>query len=112
MRILSCTAIGCLLAAAAPAADYAVLHTGARIRAERWESVGDRVRLHTEGGKIELPSAAVARFEPIEASGAEPKPVERPKPEPDKSIEELVDELAERAKLHPALVHSVISPAA
>lgn len=89
-----------------------MLQTGARIRAERSETVGDRVRLHTAGGSIELPAAAVARFEPIAEipSGEVPKS-EPPPPEPPKerSIDELVDELAERARLHPALVHSVIS---
>lgn len=110
MRILSCAALGCLLAAGLPAAQYAVLHTGARIRAERCENLGERVRLHTAGGMIELPAATIARYEPIAERAApeapQPTPAQAPK---ERTVAELVDEFAERARLHPALVHSVIA---
>ncbi len=111
--ILSQARLVCLLALVASsvlAADYAVLKTGFRIRAQSHERIGEKIRLHTRnGGRVDLAADAIARFEPIE----EPLPVdlvEEPRPAPaPKSLDQVVNELAAAMSLHPALVHSVIA---
>ncbi len=111
MRILSYCALLCLAAAAAlPAAELALLSSGATLRIERHEARGDRIRLYTSAdGFVELPAAAVAGFQPIaqgEPKASEAAPRTTP-PEP--SLDELVDDLAAEFGLHPALIHSVIA---
>ncbi len=110
MKILSYAVLVCLLAVTAQAAEYAVLHTGARILAESRQTVGARVRLVTAGGgTIEIPASAVARFEPAETPpSTATNPPSKPA-EPEKTLDQLIDEFANRARLHPALVHSVIA---
>ena len=93
------------------AGEYAVLTSGFRLRAERHETVGDRLRLITkDGGVIELPAASVVRFEqedfvpPVSEAPATEK-------SPDYSregLDNLVAQLGRQLQLHPALVHSVI----
>ena len=93
------------------AGEYAVLTTGFRLRAERHEIAGDRVRLiGKDGGVIELPASSVVRFEEEDFV---PLAVEKPAPEkvPDYSregLDKLVAQLGRQLQLHPALVHSVI----
>jgi len=93
------------------AAEYAVLTTGFRLRAERHETAGDRVRLIVkDGGVIEVPASSVVRFE---AEDFVPAPVEKPVLDqaPDysrKGLDKLVTQLGKQLQLHPALVHSVI----
>ena len=93
------------------AGEYAVLTTGFRLRAERHETVDDRVRLiDKDGGVIELPASSVVRFEEEDFV---PVAVEEPAPEkaPDYSregLDNLVTQLGRQLQLHPALVHSVI----
>jgi len=93
------------------AAEYAVLTTGFRLRAERHETAGDRVRLIAKDGSVtELPASSVVRFE---ADDFVPAPVEKPvlEPAPDysrKGLDKLVTQLGRQLQLHPALVHSVI----
>lgn len=95
-------------AASATAAEYAVLHTGARILAERVERSGGGVTLHTSsGGRIGLPLSAVAHFEPAERA-PEPEPA-TPAPKAEPTLDELILELAERERIHPDLIESVIS---
>ena len=55
-----------LLLAALPAAggEYALLASGARLRADRHEFEGGKVRLYTGGGYIELNADQVTGFEP------------------------------------------------
>jgi len=91
------------------AAEYAVLHTGARILAERVERTSDSVVLYTEsGGRIALPAVAVARFEPAE-SAPKPEPARPVETKPEPTLDELLLELAERERIHPDLIESVIS---
>ena len=54
------------LAALAPCAraDYIVLQTGQRIHVDRYEQVGDSLRLTTAGGTLEIPASAVVRVDP------------------------------------------------
>ena len=99
-----------LVASSVLAADYAVLKTGFRIRTESHERIGDKIRLHTgAGGRVDLAADAVVGFDPIEDA----PPVDiveelEPSREP-KTLDQVVNELAEAMSLHPALVHSVIA---
>jgi len=112
VRILSQRAAACLatlfFAVSLGAAEYAVLRTGARILADRVERSGDQVVLHTpSGGRIGLPADAVARLEPAEATPPEEPPIVPSKKEP--TLDELILELAERERVHPDLIESVIA---
>jgi soluble lytic murein transglycosylase-like protein len=92
------------------AAEYAVLETGFRIRAERHEQVGAQVRLFLDnGGVIEFPASQVVGFEPLEyVAPVVPEPsVEAVQPLFD--LESAVKAIAEEHQLPEALVHSVIS---
>jgi soluble lytic murein transglycosylase-like protein len=64
--------LACALAAAGLVygGEWAVLGTGYTLRIERHEADGAQVRLYLNGGFVELPATAVARFE-----ADEPKPV-------------------------------------
>jgi hypothetical protein len=104
--VLSAVAVG----ASASAAEFAVLETGFRIRAERHEQVGSQVRLFLDnGGVIEFPASQVVGFEPLEyVAPAVPEPsVEVVQPLFD--LESAVKAIAEEHRLPEALVHSVIS---
>jgi len=61
-----------MLAVASPAfaGEYAVLHTGFRLRVDRHEIDGARVRLFSDGGLTEMPVSAVERFEAEETVSA------------------------------------------
>ncbi len=45
-------------------ADYAVFTTGMRMHISGYEKSGSNLRLHVEGGTVDVPAASVARFEP------------------------------------------------
>ena len=92
------------------AAEYAVLKSGFRLRAERHDISDGRVRLFTaDRGVVELPISSVVRFErddyvaPPVAAASEPAPIETRA-----QLDVLVARLGKELKLHPALVHSVI----
>ena len=108
-RPLRLVAAGLLAAGVALAGEYAVLHTGFRIAAERHETRGDQVRLYTgEGAFMDLPAAAVARFEPdgkIDPVGAPATAA----PAPDETLDAVVNRFSSDLGLPPALVHSVIA---
>ena len=111
MRILSHCAVLCLAGAfLAPAAELALLSSGATLRIERHEALGARLRLYTSAeGFVDLPASAVKGFETVLQADAPPPP---PKPQPkpvEKPLPELVDDLAAEFGLHPALIHSIIS---
>lgn len=106
----------CALAIPAFCGEHAILTTGLRLNADRHESGGGMVRLHTSTGVIELPESAVAGFEVDEYVAPPPaappalalaKPAAPPAPEPQKTPRELVEDAAARAGLPPAIVHSV-----
>jgi soluble lytic murein transglycosylase-like protein len=88
----------------------AVLHTGARLRADRIERDGGKVILHDTSGRIELDAALVQAVEsepepappPALATAAEAAPAPSPK-----GPRELVTEAARRYGLPPEFVHSV-----
>jgi len=49
---------------AAARADYAVLHSGARIQITGYERVGDLIRLTVAGGQINIPASDLVAIEP------------------------------------------------
>lgn len=105
-------------AASAVAGEYAVLGTGFRIHAESHVIDGEKVRLQTEKGVIELPCASVARFEQEEytapVAAVQPtvqaafKPVAQSAPIPVLTPKQMVSEAARVAGLPPGLVHSLV----
>jgi soluble lytic murein transglycosylase-like protein len=113
MRISThCIALGLGLASASGAAELALLSSGATMRIERHEALGSRIRLHTSAtGFVDLPAETVTGFETIVESGAPPAPAAPAAPPAvrEKSLEELIEELADMYDLHPALIHSIIS---
>lgn len=106
MRLLAFTLS---LAFAASGAEVAVLHSGARLRADRIERAGERVVLHDGAGRIELDAAAVLSIETEpEATPPAPAPSGPVSPlSPVKSPRELVTDAALRYGLPPEFVHSV-----
>ncbi len=70
----------------AVAGEYAVLDNGFRLRADSHESAGDLIRLHTDGGHIDLPAGSVVRFEPDEVA---------PEASPNDTVEPLGPDAAE-----------------
>jgi hypothetical protein len=99
-------AVGLLVAGGSLAAEYAVLQTGSRLRVERHEAVGDRIRLHLpEGGTIELAAYAIGGFEPddvVPASAAAAPP-------PAEDVETVIERLGAELGLPAALIHSVVA---
>jgi hypothetical protein len=99
------------------AGEYAVLHTGFRIYADRHEMVGDTTRLHTETGTMDVPSANVARFEVEEyVKPVPPPPPVQPAPTPVQARvpppptpQELLEQAASTHGLRPEFVRSVAS---
>jgi len=102
-----------LLAATAPAGEYAVLATGSVLYADRHDVEGSRVRLYVNQGVIELEASAIARFEPAaEAPRREPGRSGPGNAGPAASPEELIDRAARRYGANPEfvrLVHTVAS---
>lgn len=99
-----------LLCLPAAAADYAVLHTGARVPAAKIEKLDGRYVLHTGAGRIELDAAQVASLEheddPLPTAAAE-TPAPPPAPRPKLTPRELVTEAAGRHGLPPEIVHAL-----
>lgn len=91
--------------ATAFAGQYAVLETGFRLYAERYERQADSIRLWRGGGFIELPAAAVSHFEPADQAPATPEPA--PPAVRELSPQELITGAAVRHGLPPRFLHSV-----
>ncbi len=98
-------------ASTALAGEFAVLSTGSRLRADRHETDGGKVRLYTGPGFIELDAAQVVTFEvftdpvPVPSAPAvQPAP-----PRPQTTPAELADAAADRYGLPRGLVRSVMS---
>jgi soluble lytic murein transglycosylase-like protein len=102
-----------VLATSALAAEYAVLHTGFRLRAEHHEVLGDQVRLHTAaGGTIDLEASAISHFEADELAPAPGVPElagGHGGPPLQETVEALIDRLGGELGLHPALIHSIVA---
>jgi soluble lytic murein transglycosylase-like protein len=93
-------------AAGAFAGQYAVLESGFLLYADRHERQGHVLRLYRNGGVIELPAAAVLRFEPLPEPPAAPESA--PAAVPQLSPQELITNAALRHGLPPPFVHSVV----
>ena len=55
----------CVISPAARA-DYAVLNTGVRLHISGYEQAGLNVRLHVDGGTVDVPADTIVRYEPEE----------------------------------------------
>jgi soluble lytic murein transglycosylase-like protein len=102
----------CLAAIPALAGEYAVLANGSRMRVDRHEIDGSKVRLFVGAGDIEMNAAQVRSFEAEEyvapaSKLPEPAPVANPAPAPTPA--ELADAAADRYGLDRKLVRSVIA---
>jgi soluble lytic murein transglycosylase-like protein len=101
------------MASSALAGEYAVLTTGARLRADRHETEGGKVRLYSGEGYVEMDAARIQGFEVFEdPTPRTPEPALSIAPEPAKptaSPTELADAAAMKYGLPPSLVKSVMS---
>lgn len=93
-----------LVAANAFAGEYAILATGFSLRVDRHEQTGTGVRVYMDGGYVDFPGGAIARFEqeytaPAEAKAPTPAAV---------SPQTLVTRAAQRWHLPPAFLHAVV----
>ncbi len=98
------------LLAALPAAggEYALLASGARLRSDRHEFLGGKVRLYTGGGYIELNADQVTGFEPDGAPAPAP-PLQTSASAPrTPAPAELADAAADKYGLPRQLVRSVM----
>jgi soluble lytic murein transglycosylase-like protein len=93
------------LAAGVPArADYVVLRSGARLNVTGYEILGDRYRLHVQGGVAEVPVADIVAIEPEEIFEPSTEPLTDKTP-----FQKLIRDAAARYNLDPTLIHSVIA---
>lgn len=94
-----------LLSSCVPArADYVVLRSGARLNVTGYEILGDRYRLHFQGGVAEVPVADIVAIEPEEIFEPSTEPMTDKTP-----FQKLIHDAAARYNLDPTLIHSVIS---
>lgn len=101
------------LVATAWGAEQIVLTTGFRIRAERHQQLGDRLKIFTSHGEIEVGVETVALIEQEEFVPPPPSPLPPPQPltqsAPLPTLEprQLLDHAAARYGLPPEFLHSV-----
>jgi soluble lytic murein transglycosylase-like protein len=97
---------------AAQAAEYALLQTGFRIRAERHEAAGQTTRLFLPGGGlVEVNTADIRAFEQEEYTPPPPAPPQKQEvaaTEAADALDGIVRESGSRHGLDPDLIHSVI----
>jgi soluble lytic murein transglycosylase-like protein len=101
----------CLAVCPLFAGEYAVLHNGFRIRADRHEVIADKTRLHIGSGTMEVPTQEIRTFEVEEYVRPVPAP-EPPKTEVAKAEvvldpEQIVAKAATENGLRPEFVRSV-----
>lgn len=99
-------------ASAAVAGEYAVLTTGARLRADRHEAEGGKVRLYSGEGYVEMDAARIHSFEVIEEPAAPAAPPVEPiaeAPKPTLTAHELAEAAALKYGLPPSLIRSVMA---
>jgi transglycosylase-like protein with SLT domain len=107
LSLLKCAPIAGLIfvTAGIPArADYVVLRNGARLNVTGYELLGDRYRLHVQGGVAEVPVVDIVAIEPEEIFEPSTEPLTDKTP-----FEKLIRDAAARYHLDPTLIHSVIS---
>lgn len=100
-----------LSAGAAWAGEFAMFASGARMRVDRHEVEGSRIRLYTGSGYADVNAADILGFEPEEPAGTAPPAVSMaavaPKARPTPA--ELADAAADRYGLPRKLVRSVMA---
>ncbi len=84
------------------AGEYAVLRNGFRMRVDRVERAGDKVRLHAAAGVTEIPASEILDIEADDAPPEPPKPMAA-LPEPVRARELTARELVDRAAEHHGL---------
>ena len=107
LRLALYTALlsGLCFAVGAPArADYVVLRNGARLNVTGYEILGDKYRLHVQGGVAEVPIEEIASIEPEEIFEPSTEPLTEKTP-----FQKLIHAAAARYNVDPDLIHSVIS---
>jgi soluble lytic murein transglycosylase-like protein len=106
-----------MAAGIASAGEYAVLASGARLRVDRHEADGAKVRLYHAGGMVEMDALRIAAFEPADDPVPAPLPADAT-PVAGAAVTpiallptplELADAAADRYGLPRALVRSVMS---
>ena len=92
----------------AQAGEYAVLASGARLRVDRHEAAGDKVRLFLHGGSTEMPAGEVTGFEAEEQVAAAPAAVLPSIAAPAADPHVLIAAAAKKYGVPEKLLHSVI----
>lgn len=99
-----------LLGAQLWAGEYVVLSTGFRVYAERHETIGDKVVIHTKDGSLEFAASTVSEYQLEEKAPAPPAVAETPVAALTRVAadpRQLVTEAAFHQGLPSAIVHSV-----
>jgi hypothetical protein len=105
LPLLSVLGVAAFLLAASPArADYVVLRNGSRLNVTGYEILGDKYRLHVQGGVAEVPVEDIATIEPEEVFEPNTQPLTERTP-----FQKLILAAAARYHMDPDLIHSVIS---
>ena len=91
-----------LLTTLCSAADLAHLRNGFTIRHDRREVIGDKTRLYTAGGYVEVPTAEIVDYEHDDT------PEQAPVATPVKSIPDHVAEASKSTGIDPDFLNSVI----
>ena len=94
----------CLCAARPARADYVVLRNGSRLNVTGYEILGDKFRLHLQGGVADVPIEDIAAIEPEETFEPNIDPLSENTP-----FQKLILAAATRYHLDPDLIHSVIA---
>ena len=103
------------MACSAFAGQYAVLHNGFRVYADRHEVVGETVRLHTTTGSMDIPAKDIATFEVeeyVRPAAPPPAPAPAPAAAPAVAAHSPKQILAQAATSHGLLPEFVSSVAA
>jgi len=94
----------CLCAAAPARADYVVLRNGSRLSVTGYEILGDKFRMHLQGGFADVPVDDIVSIEPEETFEPNLAPLTDKTP-----FQRLILAAASRYHLDPDLIHSVIA---
>jgi soluble lytic murein transglycosylase-like protein len=117
MRFIVLILLAAASALSASAGEYAVFASGARIRVDRHEIQGTKVRLYNSDGYFELDLARIQRFDPDEAVPPPAVPVSTAAPvqvpaagdsQTDRSPQDLADAAADKYGLPRRLVRLVM----
>ena len=94
----------CLLASVSARADYVLLRNGSRLNVTGYEILGDKYRLHIQGGFADVPVDEIAAIEPEEIFEPNTAPLSEKTP-----FQKIIIAAAARYNLDPDLIHSVIA---